>query len=206
MAGGLIAPLERLTEQFQRLPGIGRKTAMRLAFCVLDFTEEEAMAFADAVLDAKRGVKYCSCCQNISVDEVCPICSDEGRDRGVICVVEDAKAVMAMERVKGFHGTYHVLHGTISPMDGIGPEQLKIRELLARIGTGEVREVILATNPTIEGDATAMYLTGLLKPFGITLSRLAYGVPVGGELDYADEMTLTRAIEGRRILSESSKL
>ena len=202
MAGGLIAPLERLTEQFQRLPGIGRKTAMRLAFCVLDFSEEEATQFADAILEAKRGVKYCSQCQNISVDEVCPICADEGRDRSVICVVEDVKAVMAMERVKGFHGVYHVLHGTISPMDGIGPEQLKIRELLSRVSTGEVAEVILATNPTIEGDATAMYLTGLLKPFGITLSRLAYGVPVGGELDYADEMTLTRAIEGRRVLSE----
>lgn len=201
MAGGLIAPLERLVEQFQRLPGIGRKTALRLAFCVLDFTEEEASTFANAVLDAKQSVKYCDHCQNITVDATCPICADTTRDQSVICVVEDAKAVMAMERAKGFRGVYHVLHGTISPMDGIGPEQLKIRELLARVAEGEVAEVILATNPTIEGDATAMYLGGLLKPFGVTISRLAYGVPVGGELDYADEMTLTRAIEGRRTLS-----
>ncbi len=193
-----ILPLERLVEQFRKLPGIGKKTAIRLAFSVLEFTEEEADAFADAVKDAKRSVKNCSVCQNISDAEVCPICSDSARDNSVICVVEDAKAVMSLEKVKEYRGLYHVLHGAISPMDGIGPDKLKIAELLSRLSSGTVNEIIIATNPTVEGEATAMYLTKLIKPLGIRVSRLAYGIPVGGDLEYADEVTLMRALEGRR--------
>ncbi len=193
-----ILPLERLVEQFRKLPGIGKKTAIRLAFSVLEFTEEEADAFADAVKDAKRSVKNCSVCQNISDAEVCPICGDSARDNSVICVVEDAKAVMSLEKVKEYRGLYHVLHGAISPMDGIGPDKLKIAELLSRLSTGTVNEIIIATNPTVEGEATAMYLTKLIKPLGIRVSRLAYGIPVGGDLEYADEVTLMRALEGRR--------
>ena len=194
-----ILPLEKLIEQFRHLPGIGRKTAIRLAFAVLDFTEEEAAAFADAVREAKTGVKSCPICQNISDGDLCPVCRDEKRDRSVICVVEDAKAVMSLEKVKEFGGVYHVLHGSISPMAGIGPDKLRIKELLARLDDS-VKEIIIATNPTVEGEATAMYLTKLIKPFGIQVSRLAYGIPVGGELEYADEVTLMRAIEGRRVL------
>ena len=195
-----ILPLEKLIEQFRHLPGIGQKTAVRLAFSVLESTDEEAFAFADAIRDAKTQVKTCEVCQNISEGERCPICADESRDRSVICVVEDAKTVMSIEKVKEYNGVYHVLHGAISPMNGIGPDALKIRELLARLSSGEVKEVILATNPTVEGEATAMYLTKLIKPLGIGVSRLAYGVPVGGELEYADEVTLMRALEGRRSL------
>ena len=195
-----ILPLEKLIEQFRHLPGIGQKTAVRLAFSVLESTDEEAFAFADAIRDAKTQVKTCEVCQNISEGERCPICADESRDRSVICVVEDAKTVMSIEKVKEYNGVYHVLHGAISPMNGIGPDALKIRELLARLSSGEVKEVILATNPTVEGEATAMYLTKLIKPLGIGVSRLAYGIPVGGELEYADEVTLMRALEGRRSL------
>lgn len=193
-----ILPLERLIEQFQKLPGIGHKTAVRLAFAVLDLSDEEAFAFSDAVRAAKEGVRLCSVCQNIADKELCPVCSDSGRDRSVICVVEDAKAVMSLEKVREFRGVYHVLHGAISPLSGIGPDKLKIPELLSRLGSGEVEEIIIATNPTIDGEATAMYLTKLIKPFGIKVSRLAYGIPVGGELEYADEVTLMRALEGRR--------
>lgn len=193
-----ILPLERLVEQFRRLPGIGKKTAVRLAFSVLEFTAEEADAFADAVREAKRSVKNCSVCQNISDADICPICADQTRDTSVICVVEDAKAVMSLEKVKEYRGLYHVLHGAISPMDGIGPDKLKIAELLSRLSNGTVNEIIIATNPTVEGEATAMYLTKLIKPLGIRVSRLAYGIPVGGELEYADEVTLMRALEGRR--------
>ncbi len=195
-----ILPLEKLIEQFRRLPGIGKKTAVRLAFSVLDFTEKEAEDFADAVLGAKKLVKTCKICQNISDGEVCPVCADEKRDRSVICVVEDAKAVMSLEKVREYGGVYHVLHGTISPMAGIGPDKLRIGELMTRLTDGTVQEVIIATNPTVEGEATAMYLTKLIKPLGIKVSRLAYGIPVGGELEYADEVTLMRAIEGRRIM------
>ncbi|MBO5218372.1 MAG: recombination protein RecR [Clostridia bacterium] len=195
-----ILPLEKLIEQFRRLPGIGKKTAVRLAFSVLDFTAEEAEAFADAIRGAKEQVKTCRICQNISDGELCPVCADENRDRSVICVVEDAKAVMSLEKVREYGGVYHVLHGAISPMAGIGPDKLRIGELMARLGDDTVKEVIIATNPTVEGEATAMYLTKLIKPLGIKVSRLAYGIPVGGELEYADEVTLMRAIEGRRIM------
>ena len=195
-----ILPLEKLIEQFRRLPGIGKKTAVRLAFSVLDFTAEEAEAFADAIRGAKEQVKTCRICQNISDGELCPVCADENRDRSVICVVADAKAVMSLEKVREYGGVYHVLHGAISPMAGIGPDKLRIGELMARLGDDTVKEVIIATNPTVEGEATAMYLTKLIKPLGIKVSRLAYGIPVGGELEYADEVTLMRAIEGRRIM------
>ena len=171
---------------------------MRLAFSVLDFTDEEAAQFADAVRGAKEQVKTCSICQNIADGEICSVCADMQRDRSVICVVEDAKAVMSLEKVKEYGGVYHVLHGAISPMEGVGPDKLRIKELIARLGDGTVEEVIIATNPTVEGEATAMYLTKLIKPLGIRVSRLAYGIPVGGELEYADEVTLMRAIEGRR--------
>lgn len=195
-----ILPLEKLIEQFRKLPGIGKKTAVRLAFSVLEFSEDEAAAFANAITDAKKSVKSCSVCQNISDGDICPVCSNPNRDRSVICVVEDAKAVMSLEKVKEYRGLYHVLHGAISPMDGIGPDKLRIAELLERLAGGEVSEIIIATNPTVEGEATAMYLTKLVKPLGIKVSRLAYGIPVGGELEYADEVTLMRAIEGRRTM------
>ncbi len=194
-----ILPLEKLIEQFRHLPGIGQKTAVRLAFAVLDYSKEEADAFADAIRGAKEQVCTCSVCQNIAEGELCPICADEKRDRSVICVVEDAKAILSLEKVREFTGVYHVLHGAISPMAGIGPDKLRIRELIARLD-GSVKELILATNPTVEGEATAMYLTKLVKPLGVKVSRLAYGIPVGGELEYADEVTLMRALEGRRVL------
>ena len=194
-----ILPLEKLIEQFRHLPGIGQKTAVRLAFAVLDFSEEEAFAFADAVRGAKEQVKTCRICQNISDGELCPICADEKRDRSVICVVEDVKDLLAFERTREYRGLYHVLHGLISPIDGVGPDQLRIKELLARLD-GSVKEVIMATNPTVEGEATAMYLARLIKPLGVTVTRLAYGIPVGGEVEYADEITLYRALEGRREL------
>ncbi len=195
-----VAPLQNLVDQFRRLPGIGAKTAVRLAFAVMEFTDEEADAFASAVVDAKRDIHLCSCCCNISTEKLCPVCADDGRDHSVICVVEDAKAVLAMERVHDYRGVYHVLGGALSPMNGIGPERLHMRELLARLGDDEVKEIIVATNPTVEGEATAMYLSKMLKPLDITVSRLAYGIPVGGDLEYADEVTLHRALEGRRPL------
>ncbi len=197
---GYILPLETLIEQFEHLPGIGHKTAVRLAFSVLEGSEEDAAAFANAILDAKRKITRCHICQNLSDSPTCAICSDQTRDKSTICVVEDAKAVMALERVKEYHGLYHVLHGAISPVDQVGAEDLTIRELIARLGDGEVTELLLATNPTVEGETTAVYLSKLVKPLGIRTSRLAYGVPVGGDIDYADEVTLFRAIEGRRDL------
>ena len=193
-----VAPLQELVDQFRRLPGIGGKSAVRLAFSVMEFTDEEAAAFASAILHAKQDIHLCSSCCNISTDSLCDICADDGRDRSVICVVEDAKAVLAMERVHDYRGTYHVLGGVLSPMNGIGPERLHIRELLSRLSDDSVQEVIVATNPTVEGEATAMYISRLLKPMNITVSRLAYGIPVGGDLEYADEVTLHRALEGRR--------
>ena len=193
-----IESLAKLAEKFGRLEGVGKKTAMRMAFSVLELETEEAEDFARAILDAKEKIHLCPICQNLTDREVCPICADEERDRSVICVVTDARTVLAMEKVREYRGTYHVLHGLISPMNGITPEQLKIKELLARVGTGEIGEVIVATNPTVEGEATAMYLSRLLQPFGVRVTRLAYGVPVGADLEYADEVTLYRALEGRR--------
>ncbi len=193
-----IESLRNLAEKFGRLEGVGKKTAMRMAFSVLELDVEEAEDFARAILDAKEKIHLCPICQNLPDREVCPICADEERDRSVICVVTDARTVLAMEKVREYRGTYHVLHGLISPMNGITPEQLKIKELLARVATGEVGEVIVATNPTVEGEATAMYLSRLLQPFGVRVTRLAYGVPVGADLEYADEVTLYRALEGRR--------
>ena len=192
------AALQELTDQFARLPGIGGKTAQRLAFYVLSLPEAEAQAFADAIVAAKREVHTCPCCQNLTDLEICPICSDETRDGSVICVVAEPKDVIAMERSREFRGRYHVLHGVISPLNHVTQEDIKIRELLKRVATGEVREVIMATNPDTEGEATAMYLSRLLKPFAVKVTRLAYGIPVGSHLEYADDATLMRALEGRR--------
>ncbi len=193
-----IEPLQRLAEQFGRLEGIGRKTAMRLAFSVLEMSGEEAVDFAQAIVDAKTKIHLCPICQNLTDAEKCSICADGGRDRSVICVVEDVRAVMSIEKVREFRGLYHVLHGAISPMNGVTPDKLKIKELLARCENPEVSEIIVATNPNVEGEATAMYISRLLKPLGIKVTRLAYGVPVGADLEYADEVTLFRALEGRR--------
>lgn len=193
-------PLTRLIEQFASLPGIGMKTAQRLAFHILTLTEEEAKRFSDAILEAHQKIKNCDVCKNFTDKPVCDICSDEARDHSVVCVVEDPKDVAAFERTREYKGLYHVLHGLISPMDGIGPDQIYIKELLSRIGEGEIQEVILATNPTVEGEATAMYLSKLLKPLGVTVSRLAFGIPVGSNLEYADEVTLYKALENRSTL------
>ncbi|MBR3965960.1 MAG: recombination protein RecR [Clostridia bacterium] len=193
-----IEPLQKLAEQFGKLSGIGRKTAMRLAFSVLDMSEEEAAEFASSVIEAKEKIHLCPICQNLTDKEKCDICSDETRDRSVICVVEDAKAVIALENVREYNGLYHVLGGVISPMNGVTPEKLRIKELLTRLEDSEIKEVIIATNPTVEGEATSMYLSRLLKPAGIAVTRLAYGIPVGGDLEYADAVTLYRALEGRR--------
>ena len=192
-----VLPLTRLIEQFERLPGIGKKTAQRLAFYVLGLPQEKAQEFAGAILEAKEKIKRCAVCQNLTDEELCPICRSTDRDRSILCVVEHPRDVIAVERTKEYHGLYHVLHGLISPMDGVGPEQLTIKELLARLQSGEVQEVVMATNPTVEGEATAMYVARLLKPLGIKVTRLAYGIPVGGNLEYADEVTLYRALEGR---------
>ena len=190
-------PVEKLIEQFERLPGIDYKTAQRLAFFVLDLPKDQAEEFAKAILDAKQTVHTCKVCQNLTDGEICSICSDPMRDKGLICVVTDPKDVVALERTREYKGLYHVLHGVISPLNGIGPDQLRIKELLQRVADEDIREVIMATNPDTEGEATAMYLSRLLKPFGVAVTRLAYGVPVGGHLEYADEVTLTRALEGR---------
>lgn len=200
MAGYNVATLAKLIEQFERMPGIGHKTAQRLAFYVLNLTKQQAEEFSATILSAHEKIKQCTCCCNLAEDELCPICKNAGRDKSVICVVEDPRDVFAFERTHEFEGTYHVLHGVISPMNGISPEDITIKELLARMGDGTVQEVIMATNPTVEGEATAMYISRLLKPMGITVSRLAYGVPVGADLEYADEVTLTKALEGRRTL------
>ena len=194
------APLEKLIEQFQRLPGIGHKTAQRLAFYVLGLPEGGAEEFAQAILDARGSIHTCRVCQNLTEGDLCPICADDLRDRGVICVVAEPKDVIAMERSREFNGVYHVLHGVISPLNHVTQEDIRIRELLHRVGSGEVREVIMATNPDTEGETTALYLTRLLKPFNVKVTRLAYGVPVGGHLEFSDEVTLTRALEGRREL------
>lgn len=195
-----VVTLSKLVEQFERMPGIGHKSAQRLAFYVLNMTKQEAENFSKIILEAHEKIKRCSVCCNLAEDEKCPICKNDSRDKSIICVVEDPRDVIAFERTHEYNGTYHVLYGVISPMNGIGPEDITIKELLARIGDDEVKEVIMATNPTVEGEATAMYISRLLKPMGITVSRLAYGVPVGAELEYADEVTLTKALEGRRTI------
>lgn len=191
------APLSRLIEQFEKLPGIGRKTAQRLAFYLVNQPEERAQEFASAILEARKNMHYCRVCQDLTDRDVCRICDNPARDKSVICVVEEPKDVVAFEKTRDYEGLYHVLHGVISPMDGVGPEHLKIKELLARVGQGVVKEVIMATNPDVEGEATAMYISRLLKPLDVKVTRIAYGIPVGGELEYADEVTLARALEGR---------
>lgn len=189
-------PIERLADMFRRLDGIGKKTAMRLALCVVDMKAESVDEFCEALGSVKNEIRFCSCCQNIATEELCDICASDARDRSVICVVEDFRAAMAIEKVREYKGLYHVLHGVISPMKGIGPDKLRIKELVSRLD-GSVKELILATNPTPEGETTAMYISRLTAPLGIKISRIANGMPVGGDLDYADELTLRRALEGR---------
>ena len=189
--------IEKLIESFERLPSIGNKTAIRLAFHMLNASEEETSNFIKSIENAKKNLKFCSKCYNISDTDPCPICNNPTRDQTKICVVEEVKDVVAIEKIHEYKGLYHVLHGTISPMDGIGPEDIKINELLARLIDGAVKEVILATNPKVEGEATAMYISKLIKPLGIKTTRLAHGIPVGGDLEYTDEFTLGKAFEGR---------
>ena len=193
-----IESLQKLAEQFGRLQGVGRKNAMKMAFSVLEMTEEEAKAFADSIIEAKERIHLCPVCQNLTDREICPICADLQRERSTVCVVSDPKVVMSMEKVREYKGLYHVLHGVISPMNGITPDKLKIKELLVRLQDEEIEEIIVATNPTIEGEATAMYLSRLIKPLGVRITRLAYGIPMGSDLEYADEITLFKALEGRR--------
>jgi recombination protein RecR len=195
-----IAPLERLIEQFERMPGIGRKSAQRIAFYVLGMSKKDAGAFANAITDAHERIRRCSVCCNLTDRDVCTICSNASRDGSIICVVEDSRDVYAIEKTHEFKGLYHVLHGSISPLNGIGPEELTVKELISRLSDENINEIIMATNPTVEGEATAMYLSRLIKPIGIDVTRLAYGVPVGADLEYADEVTLSRAIEGRKKL------
>ena len=192
--------IEKLIESFERLPSIGHKTAVRLAFHMLDLSKEETEEFINSIINAKEKLKYCSNCYNISDTDPCPICSSPKRDNSVICVVEDVRDVMAMERTHEFKGVYHVLHGTISPMNGIGPEDIKIKELLNRIANNDIKEIIIATNPRVEGEATAIYLSKIIKPLGIKVTRIAHGIPVGGDLEYTDEVTLSKALEGIREL------
>lgn len=194
----LLKPLQELSERFRSLDGVGKKSAVRMAFSVLNMSVEDAEAFAKAILDAKTKIQLCKCCQSISVDEICPICPSDTRDHSVVCVVEDARSLMALEKVKEYNGVYHVLGGVISPMKGIGPDKLKLMELLQRIKTGEIEEVIIATNTTVEGEATAMYISRLLKDLDVKVTRIANGLPVGADLEYADSVTLYRAIMGRR--------
>lgn len=192
-----IIPLNELIKQFECLPGIGKKTAQRLAYSILEQPPERAKQFAEALVNAREKIHFCSCCQALTDLEKCQICDDDTRDRSIICVVSEPRDVLAFERTREYHGVYHVLHGVISPLDGIGPEQLKIKELMSRLSNEDVKEIIMATNPTVEGEATASYISRLVKPMGIRVTRLAYGIPVGGDLEYADEFTLTRALEGR---------
>ena len=192
------APLEKLVEQFAKLPGIGGKSAQRLAFYVLGLSQSEAQEFAQAILDAKQNVTCCPICQNLTAGGVCSICASQKRDTSIVCVVADPRDVIAIERAREFNGRYHVLHGVISPMNHIGPDDLQIKSLLDRVGQGEIKEVIMDTNPDTEGEATAMYIARLLRPFGVKVTRLAYGIPVGGHLEFADDATLMRALEGRR--------
>ncbi|AEY64553.1 recombination mediator RecR [Clostridium sp. BNL1100] len=191
-------PVAKLVEEFQKLPGIGHKSAQRLAFHVINMPMEKVQKLSDSILEAKQKTRYCSVCSNLTDIDPCPLCSGTSRDKSVICVVQDPRDVVAMERTREFKGLYHVLHGAISPMQGIGPEEIRIKELISRLGGGEVTEVILATNPNVEGEATAMYISKLIKPLGVKATRIAHGIPVGGDLEYADEVTLAKALEGRR--------
>lgn len=200
MANYNVAPLSKLIEQFERLPGIGSKTAQRLAYFVLNMPKEQATEFSNAIIDAHEKIRYCDVCCNFSDQELCPVCRSHNRDTSVICVVETPRDAIALENTHEYAGVYHVLHGAISPLNGVGPDQLCIKQLLSRLSDDTVKEVIMATNPTVEGEATAMYLSRLLKPMGIKVTRLAYGIPVGGDLEYADEVTLARALEGRNEL------
>ena len=194
----LAQPLQDLIDKFRSLDGVGKKSAMKMAFSVLDMDDGEAYSFAQAILDAKTKIGLCSVCQNLSSEEICPICASESRDHSIVCIVEDYQAVLALEKVKEFTGVYHVLHGTISPMKGVGPDKLKIKELLERINSEDIKEVIVATNTNVEGEATVMYISRLLKPLGVKVTRIANGLPVGADLEFADEVTLFRALQGRR--------
>jgi recombination protein RecR len=193
-------PIARLIEELAHLPGVGRKTAQRLAMHIVTGREDLAVSLSEAIIEARNKIRFCSSCFNLTEADPCPICSDPRRDQQTICVVEAPKDVIAMERTKEYHGLYHVLHGAISPMDGIGPDDIRLRELIVRLQGAEVEEIILATNPTIEGEATSMYISRLVKPTGIKVTRLAHGIPVGGDLEFADEVTLTKALEGRNEL------
>ena len=199
--------IEKLIESFERLPSIGHKTAARLAFYMLNSSEEETLDFINSILNAKKSLKYCSICYNITDTDPCPICKNEKRDKTLICVVEDVRDIIAMEKTHEFKGVYHVLHGSISPMNGIGPDDIKIKELLNRIqnSNDNIKEIVIATNPKVEGEATAMYLSKLIKPFGIKVTRIAHGIPVGGDLEYTDEITLTKALEKKSILKKNNK-
>ena len=192
-----IVPLNELISQFERLPGIGKKTAQRLAYSILNQPPERAQKFAEALVNAREKIHFCKSCQGFTDKEICNICEDLGRDKSVICVVAEPKDIFVFEKTREYNGIYHVLHGLISPLDNIGPDQLKIKELMSRLAGGEVKEIIMATNPTVEGEATASYISRLVKPMGVKVTRLAYGIPVGGDLEYADEFTLARALEGR---------
>lgn len=192
-----VAPIAKLVEEFSKLPGIGRKTAQRLAFHVIDMNNEEVVQLAKSIINAKKLTKFCSVCGDLTDNDQCLICADKRRDNSIICVVEGPKDVIAMERTKEYKGLYHVLHGIISPMDGIGPENINIKDLITRLN-GDIKEVILATNPTIEGEATAVYISRLIKPMGVKVSRIAYGIPIGGDIEFTDEITLLKALEGRR--------
>lgn len=190
-------PLQNLIEEFEKLPGIGSKTAQRLAFFTLNRSEDEVKKFASAIINAKEQLCYCSVCQNLSDSEVCSVCSNSSRDHSVICVVESPRDVLQIEKTNEFNGVYHVLHGAISPMDNVGPDDIRIKELVGRVSGGDIKEVIMATNPNLEGETTAMYISKLIKPFGINVTRIAHGVPVGGELEFADEVTLSKALKWR---------
>lgn len=193
-----IAPVSKLIDEFSKLPGIGRKTAQRLAFHMLSIREDQAFGLANAIVEAKRKTRFCSVCFNITDVDPCIFCTNEKRDQTTICVVESSKDVIAIERTREYRGLYHVLHGAISPMDGIGPDDIKIKELLHRLSDLNIKEIIVATNPTIEGEATAMYIARIISPLGIDVSRIAHGIPIGGDLEYADEVTLSKSLEGRR--------
>ncbi|TLS35018.1 recombination mediator RecR [Pseudalkalibacillus caeni] len=193
-------PISKLIDSFMKLPGIGPKTAVRLAFFVLEMKDDDVLDFGKALVNAKRQLSHCSVCYHITDRDPCSVCEDSGRDHSTICVVQDSKDVIAIEKMKDYNGLYHVLHGAISPVDGIGPEDIRVAELLKRLQDDEVKEVIIATDPTIEGEATAMYIARLIKPTGIKITRIAHGLPVGGDLEYADEVTLSKALEGRREL------
>jgi len=191
-------PISKLIDSFTKLPGIGPKTAVRLAFYVIDMNEDDVVDFSKALVNAKRELSYCTICGHITDQEICSVCSDKSRDESVVCVVEDSKDVIAMEKMKEYNGTYHVLHGSISPMDGIGPEDINVPDLISRLKDEKIKEIILATNPNIEGEATAMYISRLVRPSGISTTRMAHGLPMGGDLEYADEVTLAKSLEGRR--------